>query len=350
MKPVADVQKKVEQGKRRTWLIRGLRLLISVGLIVLLLGRVDPARLMAALHRTDWWLIGLSTLISWASMLLVAYRWQVVIGTEKIEVSLGRLFYWYMVASFFRMFLPTVIGGDVVRAHALAKYTGQSAFAAASVVMERILGLSAMIGIALAALAVSPLARDIPAVYPGVLVICVAYVAGLFVLFHRALERTIVRLLQRRTHLDGLSQKVAHGFQMLHALREHRRVLLLALLASVLFQILGVYSIYLIGRALDLDVPWSYYFVTVPIIWLITMLPISINGMGVRESAFVLFFVAAGVSNADAIVLGFLGFAQIISTSLLGGALYVLAPWALPRKWESSRHPSFLSFHSLKGR
>ena len=313
-----------------------------MGLLFLLLGWVEPARLMAALRRADWWLIGLSTLIGLASILLVAYRWQVVIGAEKIGISLGRLFYWYMVASFFRMFLPTALGGDVVRAHALAKYTGQAAFAAASVVMERILGLSATIGIALAALAISPSARDIAAVYPAVLVICVAYVAGLFVLFHRALEQTIVRLLER-IHMDGLSRKVARGFRTLHALRAHRRALLLAFLASILFQILGVYSIYLIGCALGLDVPWTYYFVTVPVIWLMTMLPISINGMGVRESAFALFFVAAGVSNADAILLAFLGFAQIVFISFLGGALYVILPWALRRKWESSRHPSSLS-------
>jgi uncharacterized protein (TIRG00374 family) len=347
MKAVAELQEKVKREKRKAWLLGGLRLLISVGLIVLLLGQVDPARLIAALHRTDWWLIGLSTLISWASILLAAYRWQVVIGTEKIRVSLGRLFYWYMVAGFFRMFLPTVLGGDVVRAHALAKHTGRAAFAAASVVMERILGLSAMIGIALAALAVSPLARDIPTVYPGVLVICVAYVAGLFVLFHRALEQTIVRLLER-IHLDGLSQKVAHGFQTLYALREHHLVLLLAFLASVLFQLLGVYTIYLIGHALGLDVPWTYYFVTVPVIWLMTMLPISINGMGVRESAFVLFFAAAGVSNTDAILLAFLVFAQMVLISLLGGALYMLKPWALPRKWGSSWRPSFPSLPFFK--
>ena len=342
-----EVQEKVEQNKRRTWLFRGLRLLISVSLLGLILGLVDPAKLMTALHRTDWWLIGLSTLISWASILLVAYRWQVVIGADGIRVSLGRLTYWYSVASFFRMFLPMVIGGDLVRAHALAKHTGQPAFAAASVVMERIVGLSAMIGIALAALAVTPLARDLPAVYPGVLAICATYVAGLFVLFHRTLEQTMVRLLQR-IHLDGLSQKVAQGFQTLHALRAHRRVLLLAFLASVFFQGVHVCGIYLIGRALGLEVPWTYYFVTVPVIWLITILPISINGMGVRESAFVLFFVAAGVSNADAILLAFLVFAQLISFSLLGGTLLVLAPWALPRKWESSRHSSVYSFHSSK--
>ncbi len=342
MNALTEVNKKVEQKNKKTLIFKLLRVLISVGLLFLLLGWVEPARLMAALRRADWWLIGLSTLIGLASILLVAYRWQVVIGAEKIGISLGRLFYWYMVASFFRMFLPTALGGDVVRAHALAKYTGQAAFAAASVVMERILGLSATIGIALAALAISPSARDIAAVYPAVLVICVAYVAGLFVLFHRALEQTIVRLLER-IHMDGLSRKVARGFRTLHALRAHRRALLLAFLASILFQILGVYSIYLIGCALGLDVPWTYYFVTVPVIWLMTMLPISINGMGVRESAFALFFVAAGVSNADAILLAFLGFAQIVFISFLGGALYVILPWALRRKWESSRHPSSLS-------
>ncbi|NQT37216.1 MAG: flippase-like domain-containing protein, partial [Planctomycetes bacterium] len=101
----------------------------------------------------------------------------------------------------------------------------------------------------------------------------------------------------------------------------------LAFLISVVYQTVGIVCTYLVGLSLGLNVPLGYYFVSVPIIWLLTMLPIAINGIGVREGGFVLFFTAAGASTADALLLSFLTFAQLLLIGLFGGVLYLVYPW-----------------------
>jgi len=107
----------------------------------------------------------------------------------------------------------------------------------------------------------------------------------------------------------------------------------------VLFQGIGVICTYLVGLSLGLEVSLEYYFLSVPIIWLVTMLPISINGIGVREGGFVLFFTAVGVSTADALLLSLLTFAQLLLIGLLGGVLFVSGPLLFPSV-AGSRHTS----------
>jgi len=106
----------------------------------------------------------------------------------------------------------------------------------------------------------------------------------------------------------------------------------------VLFQGIGVICTYLVGLSLGLEVSLEYYFLSVPIIWLVTML-ISINGIGVREGGFVLFFTAVGVSTADALLLSLLTFAQLLLIGLLGGVLFVSGPLLFPSV-AGSRHTS----------
>ncbi len=291
-----------------------------------LLHRVCLEEVAAALRTSQWWLFALSTLILCAWQIVAACRWAIILAAAQIRPPLARLLYWYMTATFFNMFLPTALGGDVVRIYQLAKNTGRSADAAASVVMERILGFLALTGMAVVALLLSSKARQEPTLYLGVVAGAGAYAVVLVALFHRGFGRMTVRLF-RRLGLPRLGEQAERGYAALYALQEHERTILLAFLISLVFQAVGIVCTYLVGLSLGLNVSLSYYFGSVPIIWLLTMLPISINGIGVREGGFVLFFTAAGVSTADALLLSFLTFAQLLVIGLLGGALYLIYPW-----------------------
>ena len=282
--------------------------------------------LKAALYGSKWWLYVIAALIILIRPFVASYRWHIILGISKIRVSLLRLFYWYMIASFFNMFLPTALGGDVVRIYELASYSSQKADAAASVLMERILGFMAMIGMAVVALFISTQARQNPTIYMGVLAVSVVYILFLIALFHHTFCLAIINLF-KRIGLIGIRDKLRHGYTALYSLQNHHRSLGLAFVASVIFQIIAIICIYLVGSSLHINVPISYYFLSVPIIWLLTMLPISINGMGVREGGFVLFFTAAGISHTNALLLSFLSFSLLIIMSLIGGIFYMMYPW-----------------------
>lgn len=312
--------------KQKTVLLKIVRFVVSTGLIFWLLRQVEFEELKTALYGAKWRLFALSTVIIWTINVVASFRWQVILAVSGTHVPVFRLFYWYMMASFAKLFLPTALGGDVLRVYELVRYKGKKADTIASVVMERMLGFLAIIGMAVTALLISTQARKEPKIYLAVCAVCIVYVLLLIVLFHGTFSRAVIRLF-RYLRLSGIGSKLEHGYAALHILLRFRKALLLAGFFSVLCQVMGVISIYLIGLSLGLDVSLSYYFLFVPIIWLITMLPISISGIGVREGGFVLFFTTIGVSNASALLLSFLSFSQLVILGLLGGCFYLVYPW-----------------------
>ena len=127
--------------------------------------------------------------------------------------------------------------------------------------------------------------------------------------------------------INKLGEAIAKGHQALWHLARRRRGLLYAFGVTILFHLIGVFCVYLTGSSLRLDVPFRFYCVAVPIIWTLTMLPVSINGIGVREGGFLLIFSTVGVTGPDAVLLSLLTFLQITVIGLLGGLVYLLDPW-----------------------
>jgi uncharacterized membrane protein YbhN (UPF0104 family) len=94
---------------------------------------------------------------------------------------------------------------------------------------------------------------------------------------------------------------------------------------SLLVQIASAAIVWLVGKGLSVDIPWGYYAVFVPMVSLLTLLPLSLNGMGVREWGCALFLAPLGVSQADAFTLSILWFAVQLAVSVLGGVVYLIA-------------------------
>ena len=80
----------------------------------------------------------------------------------------------------------------------------------------------------------------------------------------------------------------------------------------------------LIARSLGVDIPLGYFFLFVPIITSLLMLPVSMSGLGVREGAYVYLFAQAGVPSSQALTMSLLVYASNVATGLVGGALYAL--------------------------
>jgi hypothetical protein len=94
---------------------------------------------------------------------------------------------------------------------------------------------------------------------------------------------------------------------------------------SFVYQSLGIVIVYVLGRALGIELSLWRYFIYLPLITAITVLPISLAGIGIREGAFVFFFAQAGVAQAQALALSLLLFAQTLGLALLGGVWYFLS-------------------------
>jgi hypothetical protein len=138
------------------------------------------------------------------------------------------------------------------------------------------------------------------------------------------------RLMDRASgllRLGGLGRFQAKLQGMMDALRryrKHRRAVGQALLLSVILQVLIIVTYYFVGVGLALGVPLAYFFLFVPLITSLAMLPVSVAGLGVRESGVVYFFTRVGVDAGAALGMSLVWFSLSVLVSALGGLAFLL--------------------------
>ena len=314
-----------------------LRLTVSVALLARLAYHTDWSQVRSGFvgMRWEYWLAAAGTLI--AAQMLSAWRWKYYADRLGLERSLGQLTAFYFIGMFFNLMLPTSVGGNVVRAWYLDKQSGQRLRAFASVLLDRLNGLVVLVALACLAVVLSPLTLPGWIVWSvwGIAAGGVVGIAGLFLIGARGAHRAGAGLLTpppRRTAGSGDPRRAQRRRGWLSKLAQLRdiatvfgepRLLPVTLTLSLLVQAGNVLVVWLIGQAIHAPVPAAYYWVMVPMVSLLTLLPISVNGMGVREEATVLFLAPLGVAAGTALTLSVLWFAVSATVSLVGGAVYL---------------------------
>jgi uncharacterized membrane protein YbhN (UPF0104 family) len=294
--------------------------LLRVAVSVLLLGWIGwqtdwpSVRRAFATLRGEFWLAALGLLL--VSQVISSLRWRLFARSLRFEQSLPRMTGYYFIGMFFNLVLPTSVGGDVIRAWYLDGKSGRKLAAFASVFLDRLNGLFVLVALACTAVLLSPIAL------PSWIPISVVCIAGTGVLGVATLPLII--------RSGRLPAKRVRQFQtMLHLLKSPR-TLLTATLLSVLVQASSVGIVWLIGAGLQAPIPAAYYWILVPMVSLLTLLPVSVNGMGVREGGVVLFLTPLGIEHGTALTLAFLWFLVYAAGSLVGGVVYLAGAFPKP--------------------
>jgi hypothetical protein len=282
--------------------------------------RIDWHQVADAFAHLHWglWLVGV--LLYVLTQVVSSLRWQWLSRPLGFQRPLGHYFAFYFIGMFFNLVLPTSVGGDVVRAWYLDGGSGRRMNAFLSVFVERLSGLLVLVVIACVAdlLCPVPLPARIHLTVWGLAGGAVLALVALF-LFGR-LRWPFARF---RTLHDKLARFNRQLSAALLLYLRRPRLLLATTLLSLLVQAGNVVLVWLIAVALGADVPFSFCWILMPVVALLTLLPISVNGMGVREGATVLMLAPLGVGYDTAISLAFLWFfAQ--ATAGLGGLGFYL--------------------------
>ena len=308
-------------GRRAAW---ALRIAISGGLLVFLFLRIDIREIVAALGNISALLFGLGCLLFLCGQVINTERWRTLLvmalGSAPTRRFLLRLVF---VGMFFNFFLPSTVGGDVVRAEMAMKRVGGRTDAYLSIVIARLMAFMAvlLIGLAASLFAWQRLGwfdRDLAL---STLVFLLPIVAIFVVTGTGAIDRlTRVKWLPM-ARLGG-ALGVVRSFR---AYTSSRSGLAWVFVLSVLAQFAGnVFVVWALGEALGIPVPLSFHMVAIPLITLITLLPISINGIGVREGGFVYFYAKVGVAGDAAVALS-LAYTLVLAVfSMLGGLSLLL--------------------------
>jgi uncharacterized protein (TIRG00374 family) len=314
----------VASSQSRVSLSRIFRLIIAVGLTAYILWKAHPANVLRVTAAADWRWIAAAVALLLIDRTLMAYRWMVLLraltpGSRPPFSAVMRIFF---VSTFVGTFLPSV-GGDLYRAYSLSRLKVSGVESAASVLMDRVLGVMSIVIVGVAALIPAPqAARNRWMLLTLALASMACVVAAVAVFSERAAvagQRVAIRLPNER------ARRLAAG--MIDAVRRYSRhhgELVNVLVMSVGVQVVRVVQAWCLGRALGIEAGLVMYFIFIPIVLLIMLLPITVNGLGTSQGAFGWLFGSIGVPAAEAVALSILFVALGVAGNLPGGILYVL--------------------------
>ena len=298
-----------------------IRLCVTAVAFWLIIQKVDLNSIRATLLAADrLWLLVSITLFFLAQVGCVI-RWHFLVPAHP-SLTWPFLTGSFFVASFFNTFLPTTVGGDLIRGYDLIKATGEWRGSLASVLVDRLLGLVGFLLFALGAWIAYPPARQDAAVRAGfggflLLVIVTFAVLG---------SRRVLQAMLRPFSKIGLGQLQSHAKQFQEALRGYLnrpKKLLCAFGTTLLIQTLAILMFAAVTKALHLPSPLLFLMLVVPIILTISQLPVSLNGWGIREWAAIHFLGRIGIGQAGAVSVSLIYGAIPILAGIIGGLLFL---------------------------
>ena len=284
--------------------------------------RVGLPGLLATLREADLRWVGVPLLLGILLILVSVIKWQGLLQAQGFHVPLARLYALYLVGGFFNQFLPSTVGGDVVRAYELGLHTRDSARATASIFVERLTGFIMLVILALVSLFSSlGLGRD-----PRLAALLLGAGFALAALLWLLLDPRPLKVLTHRVRLPlaGRLLPWLHRFHnALQAYRSQRGALALALLWSLVFMALVVVDVYSAARAFHRPVPFVEIAAITPILLVAGMAPLTLNGLGLQEWVFVLLFTWIGLPASAGLSAIFLIRLKNLVLALAGGYIYL---------------------------
>ena len=291
---------------------------VSAALLYFVLRKVDLASVGNRFYDISfiWLATALAVLI--VQMLLNTYRWRVIAELCGILITFGRTFRFIMIGTFFNQTLPSSVGGDAVRIWLLVRDGASWASSTYSVLIDRMVGVFALAVFVVGSLAWAFVMITNPAGRLTLLIVGFGTIAGIiaFTLLRYVRHSTLTRWSVIR-HLVQLSTLAG---DTLLSLKTGPIVTIL----SLCIQFLTVLSAWCLGKAAHAPLELLQALVLIPPVMLISTLPVSIAGWGVRETALVLAFAYAGLSQTDGLIVSLLLGAIMVAIGIAGGVVWLV--------------------------
>ena len=285
-----------------------VRAAVTFALLVVLAVWIDWGQVAHRVEQGRWGLFVLGVVVVAAALVVGALRWHVFLRAGGVETTVPQTLRAYWIGMFANNFLPTGFGGDAARTLVIAPAAPSTARAAATVIIDRLTALACLLLLAWLTLAAAP--DDVPRSLVSVLAIATA--AGIIT------AAVFWLIAQRRGGRGG--RIMAHG----RAVAGTRSVVAVTTALGLLYQGTIVLGTWIFAHAIDLDLSFALIAVVTPLVIVVTILPISIAGFGVREGGYVALLAEAGVSGADATLLSLLNVAALAIATLPGAAAILL--------------------------
>ena len=281
-----------------------LKSIVSIGLLALVFTRIDFSQAWTQFQYLSWPFIVFALLFYTSLQCLSCWRWLVVLQSSGHSLPMSSLLSSYFAGMFLNIFLPGAVGGDVYRVYRVTQKIKDSEVALVSVFLERFTGLAALSALAL--LGLPPVFRligrwDIILLF----MTCVGMLVGAVLLIASPRVLIWAEPILEKFRLSRLAARFAKIQILLRKFAQHRQALALSMGLSLILQLGIVYYHYLIAQQLRIPISYLELLVFIPIIVVVTLLPISLGGLGLKEGLWVYLFSRIGLTVEQALILSF---------------------------------------------
>ncbi len=299
-----------------------LRIGISFGLLGLLfwLMRNEISEICVTISQSNLSLIAAGAGLFLIGTFLLGLRLKVIFKGENLDIKYSDALKLTFIGYYFNNFMPTAVGGDIIKGHYAAHRTQKKLQSYASVMMDRLIGLYTFLIVAAVALVFDKGRSDLPILAPVVFTLVVAGVV-LTVAITNIKVASFLKTVFSRLKLFGIGEKINSLYDIVHDYRNRSGIVFKAMLISIVAQSIYFVMIYLFFMALGHVVPLGNIFLIMPLVTFISMIP-SLGGLGVREGALVAFFTPL-TNKETAFAVSILVLFGLLFISLIGGIIYL---------------------------
>jgi glycosyltransferase 2 family protein len=299
-----------------------VRLLTAIGLLTVLILIIDRDALVATFLSVDIPLYALGFVLFIGTILTWTLRWHLLMRAAGEVISYAKSLTTLTISMFFSMFLPTVVGTDLGRVYELGRDSSyRKSKLISSVLLDRLMGLMTISLMALIGLVVGSQFAGNQGVNLTVIGTLVVLFGGWVLVFNKRAEKIIFGILDQLPLVKRFSPQLHKVYTVLDELYRQPRLLAQAGSVSIVNSLCTILATLLAARSIGVEISPLYFFIFMPIIWIIMTIPISVSGLGVREGAFIFFFSQVGVTNSDAIAISLLYYSYNVIVGIIGGLL-----------------------------
>jgi glycosyltransferase 2 family protein len=300
-----------------------LKAIISISLLTFLLSKIDWPKVTQSLGSANIILLVVAISLNIIERFQLTYKWNLLIKVRGIMVAFGRLFWINSIGSFLGLFLPSSLGTDVVRGYYLVKNNSEKSVSISSVFVDRVLGMFSLLLLGLVSVFFAGALISKYNIQTYIIVVFLIAVVSFYLFQKKQSAIVLEKFLKRLKH-----KKIIENGLKLHSsildYKKYPKTLVISFIITLMVQVTRVLTYYFVALSFNIHISPIYYFLFVPIIMIVIMIPISLGGLGVKEGTFVAFFTLAGMSVNDAVIISFVNsLLDTLNTLILGGGGYL---------------------------
>lgn len=299
-----------------------MKVLVSAGLLVFFFTRIHIERFFHTFASADFSYIALALVVYFLSQFLSTLRWEVLARPLGFKKPFMVFLNFYLIGMFFNLFAPGTVGGDISRIYYLGRdeeggrekdWGGITLNATVSVFVDRVIGMMVLVWLGALGLILFPQYAVPSAVRLLTFALALGFIVG----------GLLIPVLRRILPAVGYSTVV----KLRVALRSYRarwQAIPQAIALSFVIHLIQAWIHLLIGRAIHIEIPFSYCIILYPLVGTFAAIPITLNGLGLREGGYLFLLAVIGINSEKAIAFGVLLFLAIAADSLVGGVVFLL--------------------------